>query len=149
LSRAALYREGLGDHDRVVTRRQLLAWGATAGAAATLHGLVAAPLSLGRESWVRRATYARRVGETFRAVLDDGTTVALRLVAVDDLAGQTARGRSLAGRDDAFLLEFLGPDTPRRPQGVYELRHRALGRARLFLVPHESTYVAVVNRADR
>jgi len=149
LSRAALYREGLEDHDRVVTRRQLLAWGATAGAAATLHGLVAAPLSLGRESWLRRATYARRVGETFRAVAEDGTTVALRLVAVDDLAGKTGCGRSLAGCEDAFVLEFLGPDAPRLPQGVFELRHRALGRGRLFLVPHGSTYVAVVNRADR
>jgi hypothetical protein len=137
-----------------VTRRQLLAWGAAAGAAATLPGLVAAPAALGRESWLRRATYTRRVGDTFHAVLENGRTVPLRLSAVEDLAGSTARGTSLAGRDDAFLLELRGPGEPSLGQGAYELRHRTLGRDTLFLVPQApeargTAYAIVVNRVDR
>jgi hypothetical protein len=142
------------DVRRAVTRRQLLAWGATVGAAATLGGLVAAPRSFAWDSWLRRATYTRRVGESFHASLAGGGTVVLRLSAVEDLAGSAPRGASLAGRDDAFLLEFRGPHAPRLAQGVVELRHRALGRHRFFLVPQAlgddgNTYVVVVNRVAR
>jgi hypothetical protein len=127
-----------------VTRRQLLAWGAAAGAAATLRGLVGAPASVARQSWMRRATYTGRIGQTFHAVAD-GSGVALRLAAVEDLP-------TLAGSDDAFLLEFSGPRAPRLTQGVVELRHKALGRTQLFLVPeapgeHGQSYAVVVNRA--
>jgi hypothetical protein len=137
-----------------LTRRQLLAWGAAVGAATTLGGLVAAPISVGRESWLRRATFAGRVGDRFHAVLADGRTVALRLAAVEDLAASTARGTSLAGRDDAFLLEFRGPHAPGLDQGVYELRHGALGAGQFFLVPQApgdggQSYAVVVNRVDR
>jgi hypothetical protein len=129
----------------------LLAWGALVGAAATLPGLVAAPVAVGRESWLRRATYTRRVGETFHAVVGNGHTVPLRLIAVEDLAASTARGTSLAGREDAFLLVLRGPEVPKLSQGVFELRHRTLGRNQLFLVPeeHENTYAVVINRVAR
>jgi hypothetical protein len=136
------------------TRRHLLALGATVAAGASLGGLVAAPPVVGRESWLRRASYTGRVGEPFRARLPGGATVTLWLVEVGDLIGTTPSGTSLAGRDDAFLLEFRGPDTPRLTQGVHELRHRAVGRGRLFVVPQAqrrdgNAYAVVVNRADR
>jgi hypothetical protein len=143
------------DRDRAaINRRQLLAWGATAGAAATLRGLVAAPPSVGHETWLRRASYTGRIGQPFHATLGDAKTVTLQLLAVEDLTGTTPRGTSLAGVEDAFLLEFRGPSKPRLSQGVFELHHRALGRNRLFLVPqapggHGNTYAVVINRADR
>jgi hypothetical protein len=128
-----------------LTRRRLLAWGVTAGAAAGLAGFAAAPPVLGRESWLRRTTYARRVGELFHV---GGTTVVLRLAKVRDLVGTTSGGASLAGRDDAFMLELAGPAESRLPQGVYELRHRALGRTSLFIVPHvQNSYAVVINRS--
>jgi hypothetical protein len=137
-----------------ITRRRLLAWGATAAAATTVAPLLMAPGAVGRESWLRRGSYENHVGEYFRAGLGDGRTVSLRLEAVRDLIGTTPKGRSLAGHDDAFLLELRGPDTPRLPQGVSELRHSALGRRHLFVVPDGpardgSAYAVVVNRADR
>jgi hypothetical protein len=131
-----------------LTRRRLLAVGLTAGAAAGLAGLASAPSVFGRESWLRRATYARRVGHTFHARTAGGGTVALRLAKVRDLDGTTSSGASLAGRDDAFLLELTGPAHTRLEQGVYELRHRTLGLAQLFLVPYpQNAYAVVVNRA--
>jgi hypothetical protein len=137
-----------------MTRRHLLGWGASAAVIASLPPLVAAPAAVGRTSWLQRATYARHLGEWFRAELGGGRTVALRLMAVEDLVGTTPSGTSLAGRDDAFLLVLRGPDAPRLTQGVRQLRHVALGSGGLFLVPearrsNETTYAVVVNRADR
>jgi hypothetical protein len=143
------------DRDRTaITRRQLLAWGATASVAVTLRGLAAAPQSVATEPLLRRASYVGRVGQSFYAAQGGATTVSLRLLAVDDLIGTTPRGASLAGLDDAFLLEFRGPSTPRLSQGVYQLHHQAIGHIRLFLVPqapggHGNTYAVVINRADR
>jgi hypothetical protein len=140
--------------DRAVTRRQLIAWGATTAVVASLPRLVASPRAVAQGSWLRRAGYTGRIGQAFRASAGDATTVDLRLEAVRDLAGTTPGGATLAARDDAFLLELRGPVTPRLGQGVFELRHPALGRKRLFLVPqapeaHGTSYVVVVNRAAR
>jgi hypothetical protein len=137
-----------------MTRRRLLAWGATAAAATAVPPLLVAPEAVGRETWLRRGSYEKHVGDRFRAVLGDGRTVSLRLEAVRDLSGTTPSGRALAGRDDAFLLELRGPDAPRLTQGVNELRHAAFGHRDLFIVPQRptgggSSYAVVVNRADR
>jgi hypothetical protein len=137
-----------------MTRRRLLRWGATAAAAAAVPPLLVAPEAVARESWLRRGSYEKHVGEYFRAVLPDGRTVSLRLAAVRDLIGTTPSGQALTGRDDAFLLELQGPDTPRLTQGVSEFRHTSLGRCGLFVVPQGppakgSAYAVVVNRADR
>jgi hypothetical protein len=40
-----------------------------------------------------------------------------------------------APRTEPFSLVFLGPGDPRLDQGMYELRHDALGPLELFLVP--------------
>jgi hypothetical protein len=135
-----------------ITRRQLLAWSTTASLAVILRGFIAAPHAVARETWLRRASYTGRVGQTFQAALGGAKRVGLRLAAVQQLAGTTPTGASLAGRDDAFLLEFRGPRTPRLSQGVFELHHPALGRQPFFLVPqapgrHGNTYAVVVNRA--
>jgi hypothetical protein len=137
-----------------MTRRRLLTWGATAAAATAVPPLLVAPEAVGRESWLRRGSYEKHLGERFRAVLADGRTVSLRLDAVRDLSGTTPSGHALAGRDDAFMLELRGPDAPRLTQGVSELRHTAFGHRDLFIVPERptrngSSYAVVVNRADR
>jgi hypothetical protein len=137
-----------------MTRRRLLAWGATAAAATAVPPLLVAPEAVGRESWLRRGSYEKHLGDRFRAVLGDGRTVSLRLEAVRDLSGTTPSGRPLAGRGDAFMLELCGPDTPRLTQGISELRHAAFGHRDLFIVPQRpgrngSSYAVVVNRADR
>jgi hypothetical protein len=137
-----------------MTRRRLLTWGATAAAATAVPALLVAPEAVGRESWLRRGSYEKRLGDGFRAVLADGRTVSLRLEAVRDLSGTTPSQQPLAGRDDAFLLELRGPDTPRLDQGVHELRHAAFGHHDLFVVPQRPTrsgsfYAVVVNRAGR
>jgi hypothetical protein len=138
----------------LMTRRRLLRWGATAAAATAVPPLLFAPEAVGRESWLRRGSYENHLGDRFRAVLGDGRTVSLRLEAVRDLSGTTPTGHALAGRDDAFLLELRGPDTPRLTQGVSELRHAAFGHRDLFIVPQRpardgSSYAVVVNRAGR
>ena len=137
-----------------LTRRRLLATGAPATVLATLPSLVTARDAIGRPTWLRRASYAGRVGETFRVVLADGRIVSLRLAGVENLVGTSPSGRSLKGSDAAFLLELQGPAKPSLEQGVRELRHPVLGRGMLFLVPEAphrrgSRYAVVVNRHGR
>jgi hypothetical protein len=137
-----------------LSRRQLLTRGAVAALAATLPGVVAAPDAFGRANWLRRASYAGRLGETFRAVLPDGRAVSLRLVAVENLIGTSPSGKSLEGSEDSFLLELDGPEEPRLEQGIHEVRHPAFGRSMLFLVPraqekNRRRYAVVVNRCTR
>jgi uncharacterized protein DUF6916 len=144
---------GGGDDAPLLTRRRLLITGVTAAVAVTLPPVTTTAEAIGRQSWLRRGSYAQRVGETFEAVLHDGATVALRLAGVADLVGTSPRGNSLARSDDSFLLEFDGPISPQFGQGVYELRHVAFGRDVLFLVPHaprsnDARYAVVVNRHD-
>src|SRR5215212_4955456 len=124
---------------RRLTRRRLLTCSATAAVVATLAPVMKTGAAFARESWLRRGSYAPRVGETFGAVLADGRAVSLRLTAVEDLMGTSPSGSSLAGCEDAFLLDFQGPFSPHLEQGVRELRHRALGSGMLFLVPHAMT----------
>jgi hypothetical protein len=137
------------------SRRHLLAWGATTAVAAGVPGFVAsAGAAVRPASWLRRASYAGQLGESFRAGVVGGPVVSLRLETVGDLSGTTPNGRPVADRNDAFVLELRGPETPRLTQGIYELRNRALGRASLFLVPQApgkngSTYAVVVNRSSR
>ena len=144
-----------GDHVLpLLTRRRLLTWGATAAIAATLPLVGAARNALGRERWLRRGSYAGRVGETFRTVVADGRQVSLRLITVEDLVGTSPSGNSLAGSGDSFLLEFQGPTSPHVEQGMCELQHPAFGRGTLFLVPEAprstgSRYAVVVNRRVR
>ncbi len=137
-----------------LTRRHLLRWGATAAIGTAAAPLLVAPEAVGRKSWLRRGSYEDLVGGCFRVELGNGRTVGLRLEAVRDLVGTTPSGRALAGRDDAFLLELRGPDTPRLRQGVGGFRHVAFGRRSLFVVPqgpagNGCAYAIVVNRADR
>jgi hypothetical protein len=142
---------GGDDAPRLLTRRRLLTTGVTAAVAVTLPPVMTTADAIGRESWLRRASYASRVGETFEPVLGDGGKVRLRLTTVEDLSGTSPHGNSLAGSDASFLLEFDGPTSPRLEQSVYELRHAAFGRGMLFLVPQAprsngTRYAVVVNR---
>jgi hypothetical protein len=75
-------------------------------------------------------TFAPRLGEVFRARLDGGTTLDLRL----DRA--TPAGRSLLeGGRAPFAIEFSGPREPILQQGIHRLEHDALDALEIFLVP--------------
>jgi hypothetical protein len=74
------------------------------------------------------ATFADRLGETFRA--GKGAD-ALELELVEATA---AAGRQGAGRVP-FSLVFRGPLEPVLPQRIYRFEHHELGAFDLFIVP--------------
>ena len=135
-----------------LTRRRLLATGASGAAALYLPRAAAAAGKT--DPWLDRATYRRRVGETFMLRRDDGHLLKLHLARVRNLSGRTRRGRAQAGRSDSFMLVFKPVRGTAVEQGTFYLSHRALGRTQLFVVPTVNAvggtrYVVIVNRADR
>ncbi len=131
-----------------LTRRRFVqVTGATASVVILSSGpgrLVASAVAA-TPSYLQRRAYADLVGSTF--VLDG---LSLTLAEVADLP-RAASDRSLAGRDDAFVLTFTGPATPPLSQDTYDLHHERLGTATLFLVPvdrttHQQHYEAVIDR---
>lgn len=130
-----------------LTRRRLMASGGAAALSMGLVGGVAVPRAAAAGSWLSRRSHAARVGQAFTARPPGGPTTGLKLAGVEDLAGTSRKGTSLAGRDDAFALRFARTSGPDFPQGPVELRHRQLGRTTLFLVPGgDGSYALVVNR---
>ena len=73
-------------------------------------------------------TFAGRVGEVFRLVVDERTTISTRLIAV------TPDNALSAGRTP-FSLIFRSPPGAPMPQRIYRLQHEELGDIELFLVP--------------
>jgi hypothetical protein len=95
-----------------------------------------------------RSSYDGLVGENFR--VGSGN---LRLLSVDDLAG-AAVFKSLAGSDDAFVLEFSGPLDAALESGTHSVTHAALGGFELFVSEveqprSERRYEAVIDRSVR
>ena len=80
------------------------------------------------------ATFADRVGETFRICPDETQTVATELVDVTDLSARA--GPEVAHYPRApFSIVFRGPMSPILPQRIYRLEHDEIGTFELFLVP--------------
>ncbi|HEX8123938.1 MAG TPA: hypothetical protein VF549_21995 [Solirubrobacteraceae bacterium] len=139
-----------------ITRREALALGAAAGVTAAVGApgsALGASLSGamgGAEapSYLRRSTYASRVGEEFTL----GPHV-LRLVHVGDVQGADLEP-SMHGRDDAFDLAFDGPVLP-LVSAIHELAHALLGPFPLFIGPEGpphggvQTYGATIDRSVR
>lgn len=141
-------RTQTGERLAELTRRRFVQ---VTGATATVVVLSSGPARLmasavaATPSYLQRRAYVDLVDETF--VVDD---LSLTLVEVADLP-RAASDRSLAGRDDAFVLTFTGPAAPQLSQATYDLHHERLGTATLFLVPvdrttHQQRYEAVIDR---
>jgi pyruvate/2-oxoglutarate dehydrogenase complex dihydrolipoamide acyltransferase (E2) component len=139
-----------------LTRREALALGAAAGAAATLGapGSALASAASGvigegsAPSFLRRSTYPDLVGEDF-----DVRGHLLRLVAVDDLEGARV-DPSLRGHEGAFALHFDGPAGALAAE-IHELSHPLFGPFPLFLGPSGAVedgrqrYAVTVDRSVR
>lgn len=79
-------------------------------------------------------TFAGRVGEQFRILIDEASTLTTRLIEVTpapDVDGCQAR---VDGRAP-FSLVFRSPPGAPLPQHIYRLQHDELGTLDLFLVP--------------
>ena len=79
-------------------------------------------------------TFAGRVGEVFRLVVDERTTISTRLIAVTPANGGSANPARAGGRTP-FSLVFRSPPGAPMPQRIYRLQHEELGQLELFLVP--------------
>ena len=79
-------------------------------------------------------TFTGRVGELFRIVIDDATTLATRLIEVTPATGADA-GATRAGGRTPFALVFRSTPGAPLPQRIYRLHHDGLGALDLFLVP--------------
>ena len=75
-------------------------------------------------------SFAGRIGEPFRIVMDDATLLTTRLIEVTP-ADTPARG----ARRTPFSLVFRSPPGAPLPQRIYRLHHEELGALDLFLVP--------------
>jgi hypothetical protein len=127
----------------VLTRRQLLELGATAGLIAMLspaRSARAGEVDGTALPYLRRASWAPLAGAMVAVA-----GVTLRLANVADLP-------RLAGRDDAFRLELTGRAGTLR-SGTHRFRHPALGSFELFISPVETVvggtqrYEVVVDRS--
>jgi len=83
---------------------------------------------------IDRVTFAGRVGELFRLVIDDATTIATRLIEVTPDPGADGRSARAGGRTPFSLVFRSSPGAP-LPQHIYRLHHDDLGALDLFLVP--------------
>ena len=86
---------------------------------------------------LERATFAERLGETFRTVLEPGNLLELELVEVEAL-GSASPGDDQprpSARQNPFSIVFRGPKDKTLAQGTFRMEHDAIGSFDLFLVP--------------
>jgi hypothetical protein len=76
-------------------------------------------------------TFAGRIGQSFRLLLDASTTVETRLVE----ALASGAERAAPGRRQPFSIVLLGPAEPVLPQRTYTVEHDQLASFELFIVP--------------
>jgi hypothetical protein len=127
----------------------------------TPDGYFAVPAEA-RQELLARSAFARYNGDHFEASNDYGAPVILNLFKIEDLRAQRdlLAKRSLSEseetqlKEESFALIFRGPlDEPLR-QRSYKMKHHALGRLEIFLVPVGKDdgaryYEAVFNRTTR
>jgi hypothetical protein len=132
----------------LITRRSLLRTGAAATAAMMLgvRPWAAAPATAASGRHLIRSSYTGLARVSFAV-----GTGKVRLRSVSDVAG-AAVDKSLAGRDDAFVLTFCGALSQPLESGTHTLSHPELGTFELFLSPvarpsTECRYEAVIDRS--
>ena len=79
-------------------------------------------------------TFADRVGDMFRLVIDEGIVMDARLIAATLIATAATTAPPNGGRMP-FSIIFRGPSGQSVPQRIYRLEHAQLGQLDLFLVP--------------
>jgi hypothetical protein len=78
------------------------------------------------------SAYAARIGQTFRLGFQDGSTLAIVLIEVQDLGTRPTP----AGPLSSYSLRFSSPGERRfAPQGTYRVEHDELEPQDVFLVP--------------
>lgn len=80
------------------------------------------------------ATFADKVGETFRVRLDPTRTIETQLVDVRAFVSDRPDAGPRPTKRTPFSLTFLGPGSPRLPQGTYPFEHDTLGEHHIFIV---------------
>lgn len=81
------------------------------------------------------ASFADKIGHTFRVETEADPPVDTRLVEATVLKNDTANGTPRVAARDPFSLLFQGPGTPRLAQKIYRVSHDTLGAHDIFLVP--------------
>src|SRR5205809_7564900 len=74
--------------------------------------------------------FAKHVGTTFQLKLDQGD-LALQLTEVKAYLPRENEQHGM----ERFSIFFDGPGSMRLPQGIFSLRHEAMGEIEIFLVP--------------
>lgn len=74
--------------------------------------------------------FRRHIETIFEANLKDGSTIDLKLIAVEHYGVGPERPDM-----ERFSAIFLGPQDVRLQQGIYPLRHKEIGELNIFLVP--------------
>jgi hypothetical protein len=139
------------DNHTVLTRRRLLQMGGGATAALYFGGLPGLAVADSDPAYLRRSSYASRIGSPFGVVDGGGGATTLNLAAVDDLV-RAQTDPAFVGRDDAFALAFTGPQNRVLASAVHELSHATLGRFSVFISPVDDgsdgqRYEVVVDRS--
>jgi hypothetical protein len=157
-NRAAQAGTVSGEEIDLFTRRRVLisAIAATIGATVLDLGSFASASAPNERRFAtrgfRRARFAPHVGTPVRLRPAGAPAVRAKLVAVEDLAGDSVH--HLAGSQNAYALRFRAPSSLQISQGTVGIRHPHFGVVRLFVTPSTSTplhqdYVAVINRVLR
>lgn len=82
------------------------------------------------------ATFADKIGHTFRIQADGSHVIDTRLVEARSLNARSADGQPWLGvnQREPFSIVFHGPGTPQLPQQIYRVSHESLGDHEIFLV---------------
>jgi hypothetical protein len=80
------------------------------------------------------ASFADKIGDTFRLETEADHTIDTRLVHAGVLANKSVAGEPRVAARDPFSLLFLGPAAPQLPQRIYRVSHETLGAHDIFLV---------------
>jgi hypothetical protein len=84
------------------------------------------------------ATFAERLGETFRVYPDAGDATRcldMALIETTDLSARDRQQSVDSERRAPFSVVFRGPATPILPQRIYRIEHPEIGSCEIFLVP--------------
>lgn len=122
-----------------ITRRRLIALGGAATAVASVPGFLVPARAAAAETWLSRATYTGRIGETFYMKLASGARFGLRLAEV-------------TGDENAFNLVFTPTSSAVHAQSTRTFTHAGLGQTEFFVVPLKAPktslkYIVSVNRS--
>jgi hypothetical protein len=135
---------------QLLTRRRVVCGiAATVGATLLGFGSVASAKPGYLTKGFSRARFAPHVGTAVELRPAGGPAVRAKLVAVEDLAGESVR--HLAGSQNAYALRFRVPSSLQIGHGMVGVRHPRFGVVGLFVtrstsMPHHQDYIAVVNR---